>query len=120
MAPGFTSPPDPQSFKIHVWEIVRQIPLGRVATYGQISHLVAARIGAAPEEYRAFGARWVGWAMASCPSNVPWQRVINSQGKISLSGTAKEAQRTLLEAEGIIFDERDRVDLKQFQWSGPI
>jgi methylated-DNA-protein-cysteine methyltransferase-like protein len=57
--------------------------------------------------------------MAACPQDVPWQRVINSQGKVSLrSGGGGAHQRELLEAEGVIFDERDRVDLKIYAWSG--
>ena len=52
--------------------------------------------------------------------DVPWQRVLNSQGKVSLrSASGGEHQRKLLEAEGIIFDERDRVDLMQYGWDGP-
>ena len=55
--------------------------------------------------------------MAACPDDVPWQRVINSQGKISERAGA-EKQRQLLEAEGIIFDAKDRIDLKKYGWSG--
>jgi methylated-DNA-protein-cysteine methyltransferase related protein len=55
--------------------------------------------------------------MAACPVDVPWQRVINAQGKISARPGAKR-QRQLLEAEGIVFV-KDRVDLKVYQWHGP-
>jgi hypothetical protein len=68
--------------------------------------------------YEAFGARWVGGAMAACPEGVPWQRVINSQGKISLRPGGYE-QRRLLEAEEVLFDEKGRVNLKRFGWNGP-
>ena len=62
----------------------------------------------------------VGGAMATCPEDVPWQRVINSQGKVSLrKGDGWENQRFLLEAEGVIFDDRERVDLSVFSWEGP-
>jgi methylated-DNA-protein-cysteine methyltransferase-like protein len=71
------------------------------------------------QDYRAFGARWVGGAMAACPEGVPWQRVINAQGKISLRGGSETRQRELLESEGVIFDSRDRVDLQRFGWTGP-
>jgi methylated-DNA-protein-cysteine methyltransferase-like protein len=58
--------------------------------------------------------------MAACPEGVPWQRVINAQGKISLRpGGGGQAQRQLLEDEGVQFDERDRIDLKRYQWNGP-
>jgi methylated-DNA-protein-cysteine methyltransferase-like protein len=67
-----------------------------------------------PKSYKAFGARWVGGAMAACPQDVPWQRIINSKGKVSLHGVQ---QRELLESEGVVFDEHDRVDLKKYTWS---
>jgi methylated-DNA-protein-cysteine methyltransferase-like protein len=120
MSLGFTSPPDPLSFRLQVWEIVRQIPKGKVATYGQIATLIPVPPGLSPNDYRAFGPRWVGGAMAACPPEVPWQRVINAQGKISLrKGSGEPEQRALLEAEGVIFDDRQRVDLKRFGWKGP-
>ena len=120
MTPGFTSPPDPHAFQHHVWEIVRQIPVGKVATYGQIAALVPVPTGLSLKDYQAFGARWVGGAMAACPPDVPWQRVINAQGKISLrKGNSESKQRELLEAEGVVFDARQRVDLKRFGWEGP-
>jgi methylated-DNA-protein-cysteine methyltransferase-like protein len=101
-----------------VWMIVRQIPRGQVSTYGQVADYIPAPAGAAPEAYKAFRARWVGYAMAACPPDVPWQRVINAQGKISVRRGAEE-QRRLLEAEGVLFDARERVDLKQYGWAGP-
>jgi len=70
------------------------------------------------QDFASFGARWVGGAMAACPEGVPWQRVINSQGKISARQGARE-QRQLLEAEGVTFDARERVDLSRFGWAGP-
>ena len=56
--------------------------------------------------------------MAACPEDVPWQRVINSKGEISLRPGA-DKQRQFLEGEGVIFDERGRVNLKVFGWDGP-
>ena len=114
--PGFSSPPDPQGYKLKVWETVRKIPEGKVATYGQIAALVGPPSGMSLQDYRAFGPRWVGGAMAACPSDIPWQRVINAQGKISLPGASKVRQRDLLEEEGIEFDDRDRINLKIYQW----
>ena len=120
MSPRFSSPPNPMGFNIQVWEIVRQIPPGKVATYGLIASLMPPPPGMSAQDYRAFGARWVGGAMAGCPDDVPWQRVINAQGKISTRRHGGENyQRQLLEDEGVIFDERQRVDLKRFGWSGP-
>jgi methylated-DNA-protein-cysteine methyltransferase related protein len=91
-----------------IYALVRRIPRGRVATYGQIARL--ARWGRR--------ARHVGWAMHACPEGVPWHRVINSKGEISprATGDSHELQRLLLEAEGIDFDLRGRVDLKRFGW----
>jgi len=112
----FTSPPNPQQFNERVWALVRQVPRGQVATYGQIALMLPAPNGVELEAYKAYGPRWVGGAMAACPEDVPWQRVINSQGKISERPGA-EKQRHLLEEEGIEFV-RDRVDLKKFGWHG--
>ena len=118
--PNFSSPPDPLAYKNKVWVVVRQIPAGRVATYGQIAALIPLPPGVDPKDFLAFGARWVGGAMAACPSDVPWQRVINAQGKISLPpGAGYEQQRQLLEEEGINFDEKGRIDLNYYRWSGP-
>jgi methylated-DNA-protein-cysteine methyltransferase-like protein len=114
---SFTSPPDLHVFQSRVWEVVRAIPPGRVATYGQIASLLPPPPGMDSRAYLAFGPRWVGGAMAACPEDVPWQRVINSKGEISLR-TGAERQRQLLEAEGIQFDDRSRVDLKVYQWKG--
>lgn len=101
-----------------IWSVVRRIPRGRVATYGQI-----ARIAGLPRQ-----ARMVGYALNALPSDgakrgdavnsVPWQRVINAQGRISLRAFAgsEVVQRKLLEREGVKFDAKARVDLERFGW----
>ena len=109
----FTSPPSSMDFNILVWEIVRQIPAGKVMTYGQIATLIPCPPNMTSQGYRAFGPRWVGGAMASCPEGVPWQRVVNSQGRISLRNSAAQ-QRELLENEGVQFDPSGRIDLKKY------
>jgi len=114
----FVSPPDVHRFNALVWEIVSKIPAGKVATYGQIAGLIAPPPGMDAKSYLAFSPRWVGGAMAACPEGVPWQRVINAQGKISPRAGA-ERQRQLLESEGVQFDERGRVDLHRDGWTGP-
>lgn len=115
----FSSPPDPIAFKNQVWAVVRKIPAGQVATYGQIAACIPVPAGLEAKDYLAFGARWVGGAMAACPTDVPWQRVINSQGKISLPpGAGHAEQRRLLEEEGVRFDERERIDLSRYRWPG--
>ncbi len=116
----YVSPPKRDEFNHKVWALVRQIPPGKVSTYGQIAAFIGPPPGTDPKSYLAFGARWVGGAMADCPNDVPWQRVINSQGKVSLRpGGGGTQQRQMLESEGVTFDEHDRVDLKAFGWAGP-
>lgn len=105
-------------FYTTVWKIARQVPAGKVTTYGQIAGYIPIPNGVTPEDFQAFRARWVGHAMAACPPDVPWQRVINSQGKIS-SRPGADTQRRLLESENIVFDARERVDLKRYGWEGP-
>jgi methylated-DNA-protein-cysteine methyltransferase-like protein len=95
-----------------IYHIVRQIPPGQVATYGQIAGIVGR-----------CSARMVGYAMAALRSgdypDVPWQRVINRQGKISiLDPIGKYHQRELLEKEGVTFDKNDRIDFKEYGWLG--
>ncbi|MDW8328095.1 MAG: MGMT family protein [Anaerolineales bacterium] len=113
----YSSPPDPQGFAEQVYALVRRIPRGRVATYGQIAALIAPPAGVPADRYRRVGAIWVGRAMANAPDDVPWQRVINGRGRISFRpGPGPAAQRRLLEQEGVEFDEWERVDLKRFGW----
>ena len=112
----FTSPPNQQAYYEMVWGLVRQIPHGRVASYKQIALMLPPPEGVDLEAYTAFAPRWVGGAMAACPDDVPWQRVINSQGKISERPGA-ERQRLLLEQEGVEFV-KDRVELKKYGWKG--
>ena len=93
------------------YAIARKVPAGRVTTYGA----VAAEAGLPGR------ARQVGYAMAALPADhdVPWHRVINARGEVSprAGGTAFEKiQRNLLEAEGIVFNARGRVDLDRFGW----
>jgi methylated-DNA-protein-cysteine methyltransferase-like protein len=117
------NPPDSIAFNKRVWQIVQQIPVGKVSTYGQIASMIPPPEGVAPDAYRRLGARWTGSAMQSTPSGqgIPWQRVINSQGKISLSpGSAgADEQRALLEMEGVTFSQDGRVSFEQYGWDGP-
>jgi methylated-DNA-protein-cysteine methyltransferase related protein len=114
----YTSPPNLQDYHSKVWDLVRQIPYGKVATYGQIALMIPPPAGVEFETYKAFGPRWVGSAMAACPADVPWQRVINSQGKISERPGAQKQKELLLE-EGMVFNEKGRIDLKKYGWGGP-
>lgn len=110
-------PPNQQDYYEQVWHVVRQVPAGKVVTYGQVAQMIHPPEGVDLDDYNAFGPRWVGNAMAACPEDVPWQRVINAQGKISERSGAR-IQRQLLESEGIRFV-RDKLDLKTYQWRGP-
>ena len=113
----FSSPPNQQAYYAQVWELVRQIPVGKVVTYGQIAKMLPPPQGVEIEAYAAFGPRWVGGAMANCPDDVPWQRVINSKGEISQRPGAQRQKELLLE-EGVVFSEKGRIDLKKYGWSG--
>jgi methylated-DNA-protein-cysteine methyltransferase related protein len=113
----FSSPPNPKAYAEQVYAIVATIPRGKVMTYGQVASMIQPPLEVQPDTYVKLSPRWVGSAMAQAPDSVPWQRVINSQGKISLRpGLGSVAQRQLLEQEGIVFDERERVDLKRYGW----
>ena len=94
-----------------IYDVVKQIPYGKVASYGQIARIVGTCT-----------ARMVGYAMSALRSeNVPWQRVINSQGKVSQhgDGIGTTLQRQLLIDEGVVFDAQDKVDFNLYGWHGP-
>ena len=114
----YSSPPNPRAFNALVWDIARQVSPGKVTTYGQISKMIPPPGTMTLKDYEAFGPRWVGGAMAACPPDVPWQRVINSQGKVSPRAGA-EQQRQLLEDEGVEFSENGKVDFDVYGWNGP-
>ncbi len=117
------NPPNPQVFFATVWDIVRQIPPGKVSSYGQIASMIPPEGYADPQQMRRLAARWVGTALRKSPRSpaVPWQRVINSQGRISFPPGSPQAneQRRLLESEGLCFDRSGKVDLARFAWQGP-
>jgi methylated-DNA-protein-cysteine methyltransferase-like protein len=111
------SPAVRAAFFARVWEVVRRVPPGRVTTYGRVGEFVSPPEGVPAEAYAAYRARWVGAAMAASPPDVPWQRVVNAQGKISVGRADLQGrQRSLLEAEGVEFDGRGRIDLEMFGW----
>ena len=93
-----------------IYSVVKRIPRGRVATYGQVAAL--AGLGG--------HARQVGYALAALPerSDVPWQRVINAKGLVSARSEpgAGSEQRDLLEREGVRFDAGDKVSLARYRW----
>ncbi len=94
-----------------IYRTVRRVPRGRVATYGQI-----ARLAGFPRQ-----ARLVGYALHALRGaddvKVPWHRVINARGMISLGEfSGADLQRTLLESEGVRFDRRHHINLETFGW----
>jgi methylated-DNA-protein-cysteine methyltransferase-like protein len=97
-------------FSSRAKSIIASIPAGKVATYGQIAILAGNRMA----------ARQVAWILHSSSSkyNLPWHRVINRMGKISLPrGGGYEKQKSLLKKEGIRFDRKESIDLNSFGWS---
>jgi methylated-DNA-protein-cysteine methyltransferase-like protein len=90
-----------------IYEVVRAIPRGRVATYGQVAEL--AGIAGQP--------RRVGYALSALTpaSGVPWQRVINAKGEIS-NAASEKLQRRLLKEDGIKFDKAGRIPLDKYRW----
>lgn len=98
-----------KTYRERVYEIVRQIPSGRVMTYGQIAILLG----------EGYTPRTVGYVMhAADTENVPWQRVINSRGACSTGKMTipVNLQQSMLEQEGIEFDATGRCDLMAHQW----
>ena len=99
-------------FTTRVYAMVRRVPRGRVVSYGGIAALLG--------QPRA--ARGVGHALSALPdgADVPWWRVINRNGEISIRGTlhGPQLQRALLEGEGVQFSEAGRVDWQRFGWDG--
>jgi methylated-DNA-protein-cysteine methyltransferase related protein len=94
-----------------IYRVVRRIPKGRVATYGQIASLAGL----------AGHARQVGYALHALPDStaVPWHRVVNAAGRISTRATSggELVQRLLLEREGVRLDGRGKVPLDQLRWN---
>ncbi|MDQ3181486.1 MAG: MGMT family protein [Acidobacteriota bacterium] len=98
-----------QKYRERVYEIVCEIPTGRVMTYGQIAEILGA----------GYTARTIGFVMHGADTNkVPWQRVINSQGACSTGKMMMpiNLQQKMLEDEGIVFNEKGRCDLKKYLW----
>ena len=95
-------------YRERVYELVRQIPRGRVMTYGQIAELLGD----------GYTARTVGFAMHGSHDDTPWHRVINAQGAVSTGRVVLpyDKQQRLLETEGVQFNERGRCDLKKYLW----
>ncbi len=98
-------------FYEQIYELVRTIPPGKVATYGQIAELLG----------KPRHARQIGYALyrVAPDSDIPWQRVVNAQGMISHSPQRQgsdDLQRILLEQEGITFNSQDKLDLRRYRW----
>jgi methylated-DNA-protein-cysteine methyltransferase-like protein len=88
-----------------VYAYVRSIPPGRVLSYGDVGQAVGV------------GARSVGWALSFCPPDVPWQRVVGADGYLRIAKRSphlKLRQKQLLEGEGVVFDDKERVERRFF------
>lgn len=93
-----------------IYDIVRQIPQGKIATYGQVAKLAGMPLR----------ARQVGYALhALKDESIPWHRVVNARGEISSRSRPifKDIQRELLEQEGIGFSVEGKISLKQYLWN---
>jgi methylated-DNA-protein-cysteine methyltransferase-like protein len=98
-----------ESFSQKVIELIKNIPYGKIATYGQIATYAG----------NSRASRQVAWILHSSTrkENLPWHRVINSKGRISLpQKRGYETQKEMLEKEGIIFGENDKIDFNRFLW----
>jgi methylated-DNA-protein-cysteine methyltransferase-like protein len=92
-----------------VFAVVREIPRGRVMTYGQIAAHLGSRLS----------PRAVGWMIHRCPDDVPWQRVVNASGGCStdrLPDFPKGLQRAMLESEGVEFGDNGTLELDHYRW----
>ena len=100
------------NFKTRVIEIIKAIPRGKVASYGQIA--VYAEIPRA--------ARAVGMILNKLPSDttIPWWRVVNNSGKLSIRGSifSRDDQKSLLESEGIKFKKESEFEIEKYRWRG--
>ena len=99
-----------QKYRARVYEIVKAIPVGRIMTYGQIAEILG----------EGYTPRTIGFVMhAADTENVPWQRVINSQGACSTGRMTVPVnlQQQILEDEGVKFNEKGRCDLNVYRWS---
>lgn len=109
-------PSSQQAYYEQVWNLVRDVPRGKVVTYGWIAKSLPEPASPELDEQSFSVARLVGSAMAASPADVPWHRVINAQGRVSSWADAGKQIR-LLEAEGVCFVQ-GRADLNEHQWHG--
>ncbi|KAA5995041.1 MGMT family protein [Pantoea sp. M_5] len=98
----------PDTFQQRIWQIVAAIPSGCVTTYGDV-----ARLAGSPR-----AARQVGGVLSRLPegTTLPWHRVVNRNGMISLQGDQLIRQRDALEAEGIVVSDAGELDLETYRW----
>ena len=108
------------NFYVKVYKVAQRIPAGKVTSYGRIAQMLGS----------PHAARAVGYAMSALKNpdsqaeytaaTVPWQRVVNSQGRISIRHREATAQKQaqLLRMEGVEVDENLRINLDKFLWSG--
>lgn len=126
-----TYAPNPTTFNPIVWDIVRQVTHGHVSTYGQIASMLPQPADVDAQDFKRLAPMRVGDALNAVsfsdadgqaePTDIPWWRIINSKGGISLPAGSRVAmlQKQRLEAEGVTFNAQGLTDLNRFGWLGP-
>lgn len=107
-------PKDDPSFRERAYELVLQIPAGRVMSYGSVARVLGV----------GYDARAIGNIMYATPKddrNIPWHRVMNSQGRCSTAGVTSppDLQQRLLETEGIVFNNKGKCRIEKYLWTPP-
>ncbi len=97
-----------KTFTQRVVDVIKSVPRGKVATYGRLAAMAGSPRGAR-QVVRVLHTLWE-------KEKLPWHRVINAKGTISLTGAGFDEQKALLEAEGVAVDREGRIDLKKYEW----
>ena len=108
-APSPQNAPQSEDFTKRVITVLKSVPVGKVATYGQIAFLAG----------NPYGARQIAWILNSCSKKekLPWHRIVNGKGKISLGeDQGYEEQMFLLKREGVEFDRNGKIDFSKYLW----
>ena len=113
----FSSPPNQQAYYEQVWNLVRQIPPGKVASYGQIALLISPPMGVDFDSYKAFAPRWVGAPWRPARTMYPGSASSTRRAR-SASAPARKGSAPCSRKRGVPFV-KDKVDMKKYGWKGP-